>query len=116
LFDQLLCQLIISLIEKRVFHKLRFFSDCFLCIAIDGIGFYNQGNICTLDVKVNNVKNIVNAGRARWSIEDCFNTQKKRGGSLHHKFNRKNFFALKIRHNVRQIAKTLNKNHLKNDV
>ena len=31
---------------------------------------------------------------SRWSIEDHFNTQKNRGGKLHHKFNRNNFNAI----------------------
>ena len=44
------------------------------------------------------------AGRARWLIEDHFNTQKNRGGSLHHKFSRNYFNAIKNRHNTRQIA------------
>ena len=37
------CRLINALIEKRVFHKLRFFGKCF-CIAIDATGIYNWGN------------------------------------------------------------------------
>jgi hypothetical protein len=43
IFEQLRCHLISRLIDKRVFHKLRFFEDCFFCIAIDGTGFYNWG-------------------------------------------------------------------------
>ena len=34
LFEQLRCRLISSLIEKRVFHKLRFFSDCFFVLPL----------------------------------------------------------------------------------
>ena len=60
--------------------------------------------LSTLDVKGQNVESIVKAGRARWAIEDHFNTQKNRGGALHHKFNRKNFNALKNWHHVRQVA------------
>ena len=51
-----------------------------------------------------NVADITLAGRARWLIEDHFNTQKNRGGNLHHKFSRSNFNAIKNWHNTRQIA------------
>ena len=44
------------------------------------------------------------AARARWWIEDHFNTQKNRGGALHHKFNRKIFMAIKNWHSARQLA------------
>ena len=55
-----------------------------------------------------NVKFILMAGRARWSIEDHFNTQKNRGGVLHHKFNRNDFKAIKNWHKVRQLACMIN--------
>ena len=37
------CRLLSSLIEKRVFHRFRFFSDYF-CIGIDGTGVYQWGD------------------------------------------------------------------------
>ena len=55
-------------------------------------------------VKESNAISILAAGRGRWFIEDHFNTQKNRGGNLHHKFNRKNLFAIKNWHNARQLA------------
>jgi len=60
--------------------------------------------LTNLEVKESNVISILAAGRARWFIEDHFNTQKNRGGHLHHKFNRKNLFAIKNWHNARQLA------------
>lgn len=60
--------------------------------------------LSTLEVNGENVKDIVMAGRARWSIEEHFNTQKNRGGALHHKFNRNDFNALGNWHNARQLA------------
>jgi len=60
--------------------------------------------LTTIDVKNENVERIVMAGRARWLIEDHFNTQKNRGGELHHKFNRNNFNAIKNWHTARQLA------------
>ena len=56
------------------------------------------------DVNHNNIVKLLAAGRARWLIEDFFNTQKNRGGALHHKFNRNNFNAIKNWHSVRQMA------------
>jgi hypothetical protein len=64
--------------------------------------------LSTLEVNIKNVERIVMAGRARWNIEDFFNTQKNRGGALHHKFNRKDFKALKNWHNIRQLACMIN--------
>jgi len=55
------------------------------------------------DVNQDNIASISMAGRARWCIEDHFNTQKNRDGSLHHKFNRKSFKAIKNWHSVRQL-------------
>jgi hypothetical protein len=55
-------------------------------------------------VNQDNIAAIVAAGRARWFIEDHFNTQKNRKGNLHHKFNRKNLSAIKNWHNARQLA------------
>ena len=60
--------------------------------------------LTNLDVNYKNVVDILMAGRARWWIEEHFNTLKNRGGALHHKFNRKNFDALKNWHSVRQLA------------
>jgi hypothetical protein len=60
--------------------------------------------LTTLDVKHNNIDKILMAGRARWLIEEHFNTQKNRGGALHHKFNRNIFDALKNWHSVRQLG------------
>jgi len=56
------------------------------------------------DLNDNNVFHIIMAGRARWNIEDCFNTLKNRGGALHHKFNRNSFNAIKNWHNARLLA------------
>jgi hypothetical protein len=60
--------------------------------------------LTNMDVNANNIADIMLAGRARWLIEDHFNTQKNRGGSLHHKFNRVNFNAIKNWHSARQLA------------
>ena len=60
--------------------------------------------LTNMDVNKNNIAKTLMAGRARWSIEDHFNTQKNRGGNLHHKFNRNNFNAIKNWHNTRQLA------------
>jgi len=60
--------------------------------------------LSTLDLSLKQIESVVTAGRARWSIEDHFNTQKNRGGALHHKFNRNNFQALKNWHHIRQLA------------
>ena len=64
--------------------------------------------LTNLDVNHSNIASILMAGRARWSIEDHFNTQKNRGGSLHHKFNRNNFKAIKNWHSVRQLVALIN--------
>jgi len=58
----------------------------------------------TTEVDPDNVASIVRAGRARWFIEDHFNTQKNREGNLHHKFNRNDFSAMKNWHSVRQLT------------
>jgi hypothetical protein len=55
-----------------------------------------------------NIIQFVEHARSRWNIEDSFNTQKNRGYVLHHKFNRKNFTAIKNWHSVRLIAHTIN--------
>jgi hypothetical protein len=60
--------------------------------------------ITNMDVNSSNIADILMAGRARWLIEDHFNTQKNRGGSLHHKFSRDNFNAIRNWHNTRQLA------------
>ncbi|MDR2543038.1 MAG: transposase family protein [Treponema sp.] len=60
--------------------------------------------LTSMDVNVNNIVSILTAGRARWYIEDHFNTQKNRGGNLHHKFNRQNFMAIKNWHSTRQLT------------
>jgi hypothetical protein len=60
--------------------------------------------LTNIDVDAGNVAQIISAGRARWHIEDHFNTQKNRGGALHHKFNRKDFKAIRNWHSVRQLA------------
>ena len=56
------------------------------------------------DINEKVVFSIITAGRARWNIEDCFNSLKNRGGSLHHKFNRNSFNAIKNWHNARLLA------------
>jgi len=60
--------------------------------------------LTNIDVNRDNVALLLKAGRARWGIEDHFNTQKNRGGNLHHKFNRNNLNAIKNWHNLRQLA------------
>ena len=60
--------------------------------------------LTNMEVNGDNVADILMAGRARWLIEDHFNTQKNRGGSLHHKYCRNNFNAIKNWHNTRQLA------------
>jgi len=60
--------------------------------------------LTNMEVNQANIADILMAGRARWFIEDHFNTQKNRGGSLHHKFNRVDFNAIKNWHNARQLA------------
>jgi hypothetical protein len=64
--------------------------------------------LTNLDVNHSNIDSVLLAGRARWNIEDHFNQQKNRGGSLHHKFNRKNFNAIKNWHSVRQLVCMIN--------
>jgi hypothetical protein len=60
--------------------------------------------LTNMDVCSNNIADILLAGRARWLIEEHFNTQKNRGGNLHHKHSRNNFNAIKNWHNARQLA------------
>jgi len=60
--------------------------------------------LTNLTVNSDNIADLLMAGRARWLIEDHFNTQKNRGGSLHHKYSRSNFNAIKNWHNTRQLA------------
>ena len=60
--------------------------------------------LTNMDVNQSNIAVILMAGRARWLIEDHFNTQKNRGGNLHHKYCRNNFNAIKNWHNTRQLA------------
>jgi hypothetical protein len=60
--------------------------------------------LTNMNVNQLNIVSLMKAGRSRWAIEDHFNTQKNRGGALHHKFNRINFNALKNWHNLRQLA------------
>jgi hypothetical protein len=57
-----------------------------------------------MDVNQKNIADIIMAGRARWLIEEHFNTQKNRGGYLHHKLSRTDFNAIKNWHNTRQLA------------
>ena len=56
------------------------------------------------EVNKDNIASIITAGRGRWFIEDHFNTQKNRGGKLHHKFNRNNFTAIKNWHHIRELT------------
>jgi len=60
--------------------------------------------LTNLDVDSDNVVSFLKAGRARWKIEDLFNTQKHRGFSLHHKFSRVSFNGIRNWHNLRQLA------------
>ena len=60
--------------------------------------------LTNIDVNRDNIASILMTGRARWLIEDHFNTQKNRGGNLHFKFCRNNFNAIKNWHNTRQLA------------
>jgi hypothetical protein len=60
--------------------------------------------LTNMEVNSDNIADILMAGRARWLVEDHFNTQKNRGGMLHHKYSRNNFNAIKNWHNTRQMA------------
>ena len=60
--------------------------------------------LTNLDVDADNVVSYLKAGRARWKIEDFFNTQKNRGFVLHHKFSRVSFNGIRNWHNLRQLA------------
>jgi hypothetical protein len=60
--------------------------------------------LTNMDVNIGNIADILVAGHARWLIEDHFNTQKNRGGRLHHKFSRNSFNAIKNWHSARQLA------------
>jgi len=60
--------------------------------------------LTNMDINSKNIADILMAGRARWLIEDQFNTLKNRGGNLHHKYSRNNFNAIKNWHNTRQLA------------
>jgi len=60
--------------------------------------------LTNMDINEKNIADMLMAGRARWLIEDYFNTQKNRGGNLHHKYSRNNFNAIKNWHNTRQLA------------
>jgi hypothetical protein len=64
--------------------------------------------LTNFDINDKNVFYVLMAGCARWNIEDCFNTLKNRGGSLHHKFNRNNFKAIKNWHHARMLAFMVN--------
>jgi len=60
--------------------------------------------LTNMEVNSANIVDILMAGRSRWLIEEHFNTQKNRGGNLHHKFCRNDFNAIKNWHNTRQLA------------
>ena len=60
--------------------------------------------LTNMEVNHDNIADVLTSGRARWFIEDHFNTQKNRGGNLHHKFNRVDFNAIKNWHHARQLA------------
>jgi hypothetical protein len=64
--------------------------------------------ITDVDVNRDNIIQFVEHARSRWNIEDSFNTQKNRGYELHHKFNRKDFTAIKNWHSVRLMAHMIN--------
>ena len=64
--------------------------------------------ITDMNVHRDHIIQFVEHARSRWNIEDSFNTQKNRGYALHHKFNRKNFTAIKNWHSVRLIAHMIN--------
>lgn len=55
------------------------------------------------------VKNMANAGRQRWKIEnEGFNTQKNRGYDLKHKYSRNSFTAMKNYYQCLQMAHMIN--------
>jgi hypothetical protein len=60
--------------------------------------------LTNMDVDHDNIAPVLMAGRARWLIEDYFNTQKNRDGNFHHKFNRNNFKAIKNWHSIKQLT------------
>jgi len=64
--------------------------------------------ITDMEVNRDNIIQLVEHARSRWNIEESFNTQKNRGYQLHHKFNRKNFTAIKNWHSLRLIAHLVN--------
>jgi len=53
--EELRCRLINSLIDKRVFHSLRFFDKLFY-VAIDGTGTYNWGDSPPEDIQEHAIK------------------------------------------------------------
>lgn len=61
------------------------------------------------EVSQKNVRELCQAGRTRWRIEnEGFNTQKNQGYALKHKFSRKNLHAAKNYHQCMNIAHIIN--------
>lgn len=61
--------------------------------------------ICSITPDKANIKELTQAGRMRWKIEnEGFNTQKNHGFKLHHKYVRKNFTGIRNFYMCMQIA------------
>ena len=66
-------------------------------------------NLTSIKVDKDNVRDIMNAGRMRWKIEnEGFNTQKNGGYNLGHKYSRKSFTGHKNYYQCMQIAHIIN--------
>ena len=61
--------------------------------------------ICSITPNKGNIKELTQAGRMRWKIEnEGFNAQKNHGFNLHHKYVRKNFTGIRNYYMCMQIA------------
>jgi hypothetical protein len=78
--------------------------------CIEGSGGERQRFVFVTDVELghDSVRQLVTAGRSRWRLEDAFNTQKRRGYMLSHKYSRVSFLATKNYYVLMQIAHLLN--------
>jgi hypothetical protein len=66
-------------------------------------------NLTNIKVDKRNVRDVINAGRMRWKIEnEGFNTQKNGGYNLGHKYSRKSFTAHQNYYQCLQIAHIIN--------
>ena len=66
-------------------------------------------NLTSIKVDKDNVRDIMNAGRMRWKIEnEGFNTQKNQGYNLEHRYTRKSFIGHQNYYQCMQIAHIIN--------